>query len=161
MALKPGEAYTGQSGETNPQLQQTRQQIIAAGHSPEEVDAFIANEGGNRVSDQRLMSAFGVGNMPGTDTNLSQGAGGAPGADTGGVASMGALNKVVEPSPDVQSGGSTNASLAALSSLTGSGGGGGNQEHTGSVADQSGGLYRALGRRNLPNGSLVLSRRAY
>jgi hypothetical protein len=76
---------------------------------------------------------------------------------------MDALNQVVEPTPDVQSGGSANASLLALSNLTGGGGsgGGGNQERVGSVAEESGGVYRALGRRNPPSGALVLRRKAY
>ena len=69
--------------------------------------------------------------------------------------------RVVEPEPNTTSGGDANAALTALSGLTGGAGAVGNQERTGAVGEQSGGLYRALGRRNPPMSQLVLNRKAY
>lgn len=46
---------------------QARAAAIAAGHSAEEVDAFIAKEGGARTSAQRITSAFGVAGSTGTN----------------------------------------------------------------------------------------------
>lgn len=46
---------------------QARSAAISAGHSPEEVDAFIAKEGGARTSAQRITSAFGAAGSSGTD----------------------------------------------------------------------------------------------
>lgn len=95
-----------------------------------------------------------------TSTGSPTGSGGT-GASSG-TASMGALNKVVEPSPTTTSGGTANAALTALSGITSGGGGAvGNQEQTGSATAQTGGMYRALGRRNMPEGSLKLNRRTY
>lgn len=44
-----------------------RQAAIAAGNSAEDVDAFIAREGGDRVSAQRIGSAFNVAGYSGTN----------------------------------------------------------------------------------------------
>lgn len=46
---------------------QARSAAIAAGTPVEEVDAFIAREGGARVSAQRITSAFGVAGSTGTN----------------------------------------------------------------------------------------------
>lgn len=46
---------------------QARQAAINAGNSPAEVDAFIANQGGARTSAQRIMSAFNVAGVAGTN----------------------------------------------------------------------------------------------
>mgnify|MGYP001557768792 FL=1 len=146
-----------------PQAQQAaRARALAAGYGPEEVDAFIQREGGARTSASRILTAFNQqeGSNP-AQSAPDMGGGGAIGGTGGGIASMSALNTVVEPSPTVTSGGSANPALTALSGLTGGGGSVGNQEQTGSVGDTSAGMFRPLGRRNIPEGSLKLSRRTY
>jgi hypothetical protein len=118
--------------------------------------------------------------QPQTPAALTQGgavippnASGVPGSNTSGLSptggmtpsgstpSVSAINKVVEPDPNTTSGGGANAALMALNDLTGGGGAVGNQEQTGSVSDQTAGMFRALGRRNQPDGSLKLNRKAY
>lgn len=72
----------GGTDTANANLAGSRAKVLAAGHDPGEVDAFIQHEGGARVSDQRLLSAFGVDGMPGTDTMI-------PGASPVGASSWG------------------------------------------------------------------------
>lgn len=83
-----------------------------------------------------------------------------PPSTAGGTASTNALNKVVEPDANTTSGGGANPGLLALNSIA-SGGAIGNQEQTGNAADSAAGMFRALGRRNQPDGSLKLNRRSY
>ncbi len=144
-------------------LAQSRQQVISAGHNPAEVDAFIAKEGGPRVSDQRLLSAFGVGGAPGTSNNVATPGGGS--APTGGMTppmgggmtsampdSMAGLAKVVAPSPGIGGGGMD--SLAGIGGAMNGGAGVGG----GMIGDASGSL-RSLGRRMPPMESSELAQR--
>ena len=153
-------AYTGQTGQTNPLLSQTRQQVISSGANPAEVDAFIAREGGARTSDQRLLSAFGVGGVPGTSSNVPTAGGGSSYAPTGGSgagggsmpASVAGLAKVVTP----PTGASTTGNLAGIGGAGGAATGAASV--SGLMGDASGSL-RALGRRMPPMESTSVAER--
>lgn len=143
---------------TAQQQASARSRAIAAGHSPEEVDAFIANQGGARTSESRILTAFGVqaGSNPGQSGPNPATSGG--GGSTGGggsatpPASVDAMNKVAIP-------GIENAANS-LSLAAGAGSVGGGGEATNATASMSG-MLRALGQRRPPTQSLVLNRKAY
>lgn len=165
-----------------------RTAAIAQGHSPEEVDAFIAAQGGARTSAQRITSAFGVAGSTGTNdlsTFHAQKAT-AAGADASGkgtylsgatqgfsLAPGGAPAPAPVPAPapaPAPVGGDIPLppSMDALTALTSGGGGGGGGADTGgggilNLAEAPASL-RSLGRRNPAQESMELAskgRRVY
>lgn len=162
---------------------QARAAAIAAGHPAEEVDAFIAKEGGARTSAQRITSAFGVAGSSGTDdltayhaqkataagtdasgtgtylpgTDPSSGRGFVPPGGGGGSGSTGSvtgLDTVLNPSAG---GSGTPPSVQAL----GAGDGG---DTSGGLIGGAMGSLRPLGQRMPPQDSMALAslgRRVY
>ena len=128
-----------------------RQQAIAAGYSPEEVDAFISHEGGDRTSDTRVLTAF---NQQAGE-NPAQGPGATSGGAPGMPGSMQGLNTVVNPGPVNDAA----TALGAIGSMSGGAGGG-----EAGILDSRGGSLRGLGRRMPPQESMALAglgRRVY
>lgn len=133
----------------------TRQAAIDAGNSATDVDAFIAHEGGDRVSDQRLGSAFNVGSSgppgsPGSPSSPSPTSSGAPGGGS-----------VVDSSDS-----STTSALSGLTGALGlSSGAADSAAQIGSQpAEQAGsGLRQNLGNRLYPTNTNALAglQRAY
>lgn len=159
---------------------QARSAAIAAGHSPDEVDAFIAAQGGARTSAQRITSAFGVAGSVGTNdltafhaqkataagqdasgkgTYLSgmpgsvQALGGGGGGGAGGVGG----DPGTVPDAPPPSGSAGTPSVAALSAVTGS-------DSSSQLLGRAMGNLRGLGQRMIPQSSNALAslgRRVY
>lgn len=137
---------------------QARAQAIAAGYSPEEVDAFIKNQGGDRTSAQRITSAFSprnTGAASGSPAAPAPVSGGAPGMDASGMGSVAGINTVVNPTP-------TNGSASAVGSMAGldaAAGGGGGEAGGGMLSPVMGSSLRSLGRRMPPMDTTDIAQR--
>lgn len=153
---------------------QARSAAIAAGNSAEEVDAFIAREGGARTSAQRITSAFNVpaakmtgGNnpmtpiattspvhAPGSPADGDWGNPPSPGSGTTAPGSMTGLDTVL--SPTGSGGGASTPSVQAMSA--GDGG------DVGGLISSGMGSMRQLGQRIPSQDSMALAglgRRVY
>lgn len=139
-----------------------RQAAIATGASPADVDAFIAREGGDRVSDQRVMSAFGASSggkpVPGTGTptaptSTTSPVGLATGSDPGtggggGGGGVGTGAPIVDPGTPA---------LAGITAAVSDSGGGGSLGGSSVTSMDSAALRSGLGKRILPQGSMALA----
>lgn len=171
MAVNIGGTDTANAGQAS-----ARAQALARGYSPEEVDAFIAHEGGARTSTSRILTAFAPRDASGQGTAtpsnqsaeglaLNEGAGGGqstPGG--GGGAGFGSGGPVGGVPPSVQKAALTGLSAGDQTGIGIGAGAGGAGGVTNTFAQGGPGQLRQnLGNRIYPQESEALAqlRKAY